>query len=164
MGRTLTFVSLAFFVGLTVGSIPRSSTSAPQDQRDAHVADLTAIESLHKADVAATLTQDPKDLSALFSENAVNLVFEKPAVGIKDITENFQKFRVQYPEFRVLKYENNVREVQIAGDWAIEIGVSQATFKMTAKDSPTSVPPKEGMRVLKRQADGSWKFAVVGLK
>jgi ketosteroid isomerase-like protein len=34
---------------------------------------------------------------------------------------------------------------------------------MSAKGEPVTVQSK-GMRVLKRQQDGSWKFAIVGLK
>jgi hypothetical protein len=34
---------------------------------------------------------------------------------------------------------------------------------MSPKDEPVSVSDK-GVRVLKRQNDGSWKFAIVGLK
>lgn len=34
---------------------------------------------------------------------------------------------------------------------------------MSAKDNAVSVQG-EGMSVLKRQSDGSWKFALVGLK
>jgi hypothetical protein len=35
---------------------------------------------------------------------------------------------------------------------------------MSQKDEPVSVKEKGSVRVLKRQSDGSWKFAVVGLK
>jgi ketosteroid isomerase-like protein len=164
MRRMFGFATLAFLAGLAVGSFSQNATHAAFDQNAAHTADMAAIDKLHNADVAATLTQDPKQLSALFSDNAVNLVFEQPAVGIKSITDSFQKFRAQHSDFQVLKYENNIKDVQIVGDWAIEVGVSQATFKMSAKDDPISVPPTEGVRVLKRQSDGSWKFAVVGLK
>jgi hypothetical protein len=34
---------------------------------------------------------------------------------------------------------------------------------MSAKDNPVTVSG-EAMRLLKRQSDGSWKFALVGLK
>jgi hypothetical protein len=34
---------------------------------------------------------------------------------------------------------------------------------MSPKDDPVSVNDK-GMRLLKRQSDASWKFALVGLK
>jgi hypothetical protein len=34
---------------------------------------------------------------------------------------------------------------------------------LSAKDNPVTVSDK-GMRLLKRQSDGSWKFALVGLR
>ena len=44
------------------------------------------------------------------------------------------------------------------------VGVgSWGTYKLSAKDDPVSVEG-EAVRVLKRQGDGFWKFAVVGLK
>ena len=78
--------------------------------------------------------------------------------------EAYAKFRKDYPEFKVLKYAPVITEVQIVdGSWAIEVGTFDATFRTSAKDQPVSVSDK-GVRVLKKQADGSWKFAVVGLK
>jgi len=35
---------------------------------------------------------------------------------------------------------------------------------MSSKDEPVTVKAQGVVRVLKRQPDGSWKFAVVGLK
>jgi hypothetical protein len=63
----------------------------------------------------------------------------------------------------VLKYAPDINDVQIVDDWAIEVGNFAGTYKMSAKDNPVSIEDK-GMRVLKRQGDGSWKFALVGLK
>jgi hypothetical protein len=40
---------------------------------------------------------------------------------------------------------------------------ANATLKMSAKDDPITVQQKL-VRVLKRQSDGSWKFALVGQK
>lgn len=54
-------------------------------------------------------------------------------------------------------------EIQIADGWAIETGDFAGTYKMSAKENPVSAQG-EGMRVLKRQTGGSWKFALVGLK
>jgi len=45
-----------------------------------------------------------------------------------------------------------------------EVGYTEATYKMSIKDNPVNFPRTPGMRVLKRQGDGSWKFALVGLK
>jgi uncharacterized protein (TIGR02246 family) len=165
MGRTSAFVILAFLAGLAIGLFARSARLGALARRDMHSGDLAAIAKLHQADVEATLKQDPVYLDQLWSDDCVKLdVPGPPIVGIKAIKEMYAKFKADYPEFKVLKYTNDMTDVQIADGWAIEVGYSEATYKMTAKDNPVSVPRAQGMRVLKRQSDGSWKFALVGLK
>jgi ketosteroid isomerase-like protein len=133
-------------------------------QKDQRAADLAAIEKLHKADIDATVAQDLNALNILWSEGAVKLdVPGPPVVGLGALKEMYDKFRATYPDFAVVKYAPVIHDIQIADDWAIEIGTFEATFKMSPKDEPVSVSDK-GVRVLKRQNDGSWKFAIVGLK
>jgi hypothetical protein len=64
-----------------------------------------------------------------------------------------------------LKYAPDVKNFQIAiaDGWEIEVGSVEATYRLSAKDNPVNVNDK-GMRLLKRQSDGSWKFVLVGLK
>ena len=164
MIRTSLIAILVFVAGLAIGSFARGAVGTLQ-QRYTHKADLAAIEKLHQADIDATLTQDLNALTTLWSDEAVNLGFPgPPVVGIKAMKEAYEKFKVDYPEFKVLRYVNVTKEVQIADDWAIELSDSEATYKMSAKESPVSVPRTRGMRLLKRQSDGSWKFALVGMK
>jgi uncharacterized protein (TIGR02246 family) len=164
MKRTSPVTILAFAAGLGIGYFARSAGIGPPKKADTHAAGLAAIERLDKADIAATLTQDPTALTTLWSDDAVNLGFPgPPVVGIKAMGEAYQKFRTDYPEFKVLKYAPDIKNVQIADDWAIEVGNFAGTYKISAKDDPVSTDGK-GMRVLKRQNDGSWKFALAGLK
>jgi hypothetical protein len=86
-----------------------------------------------------------------------------PTIGKQAIAAENAKFRVDYPDFKVLKYSPTIKSLQIADDWAIEVGVANATFQLTAKDAPTTVNDT-GVRLIKRQPDGSWKFALGGLK
>jgi hypothetical protein len=166
MARISQYVAIAFFAGLGVGvgSIDRNARSATPEQSHTRAADLAAIERLHKADVETTLTQDPALLTKLWSEGGANFGFPgPPVVGIRDIGSAYAKFRAEHPDFQVLKYAPVIDEIQIVDEWAIEVGNFGGTFKMSAKDEPVTVQSK-GMRVLKRQQDGSWKFAIVGLK
>jgi len=164
MRRTSIFMTIAFLAGLGIGYFARSAGTGTLQQRDTHAADLAAIEKLHRADVEATLTQDLSALTTLWSDDAVNLGFPgPPVVGMKAMKEAYEKFQADYPDFKVLKYAPDIKDVQIADGWAIEVVNSEATYKTSAKDDPISVQNK-GMRVLKRQSDGSWKFALVGLK
>ncbi len=163
MRRISVFVTIAFLAGLGIGFFARSAGIGTPHRTDTHAADLAAIEKLHRADVAATLTQDPSALTTLWSDDGVNLQTSPPVVGIKAIGETYQKFRADYPDFKVLKYAPEYKDVQVANGWAIEVIYGESTYKMSAKDDPVSVQGK-AMRVLKRQSDGSWKFALVGLK
>jgi uncharacterized protein (TIGR02246 family) len=167
MGRISGFVAMAFLAGLGTGLIVRSSVAAAPQQQDTHTADLAAIEKLHQADEECTLAQDPKCLTTLWSDDGINLGFPgPPAVGMKAIGEAYAKFRAQYPEFQVLKYAPDYKEMQtaIVGEWAIEVGGTAATYKMSANATPVTTPSTKGMRLLKRQSDGSWKFALCCMK
>jgi uncharacterized protein (TIGR02246 family) len=163
MTRTWVIVTLTFLAGLGIGYFARSAGIGTPHRTDPHAADLAAIENLHKADVDATLTQDPSALTSLWSDDGVNLIPGAPVVGIKALGATYAKFRTDYPNFKVLNYAPEITEVQIVGGWAIEVANTSATYRMSAKDDPVTVNSK-GMRVLKRQSDGSWKFALVALK
>jgi uncharacterized protein (TIGR02246 family) len=165
MRRISVLVTIAFLAGLAIGFFARSAGIGTLLRRNTHPADLAAIEKLHQEDIEATLKQDPIYLDQLWSNDCIKVdVPGGPVVGLKGMKQMYAKFKTDYPEFRVLKYTNDVTDVQIVHGWAIEVGYSEATYQMSAKDKPIIVPRTEGMRVLKRQSDGSWKFAVVGLK
>jgi uncharacterized protein (TIGR02246 family) len=163
MTRGSVFVTIAFVSGLALGLFAQSPGPGRHLRRVARAEDLAAIEKLHRADIEATLPQDPGALTDLFSDDAVNLAFPTPAVGHKAIREAYEKFQSEHPDFKVLKYTPNISDVQIVDNWAIEVGTFAGMYKMSAKDNPISVEDP-GIRVLKRQSDGSWKFALVGLK
>jgi len=182
MTRTPIISIVTFLAGLAIGfyahsvmyGFPRRLNDAdlariaqlqkvnPQTPNDA--ADLAAIEKLHKADVDSTLTQDPAALNLLWSDDCVKLdVPGGPVVGLKSLQSMYAKFRADYPEFHVLKYQPTITEIRIVDNWALEVGTFAATFQISPKNSPVTVNDK-GARVLKRQPDGTWKLAVVGLK
>jgi hypothetical protein len=161
MNRTSLFVAIAFLAGLAIGFFARGTGL----RRDTHAADLAAIKKLEQEDIEVTLSQDPKGLVDVWDEGGVRIKPGRPpTVGKQAIAAENEKFHKQYPEFRVLKYAPTGTEVRIAGGWGIEVGNADASYRMSAKDEPVSVNEKGGVRVLKRQSDGSWKFAVVGLK
>ena len=164
MRRTPLVTILVFIAGLGIGYFARSAGPGTLLRRATHAADLAAIEKLHQEDIRVTLLQDPKGLIDVWTEDGVRLGPGRPAVvGKKAIQADNEKFQADYPDFKVLKYAPDIKEVQIADGWAIEVGYVEATYKMSAKDNPVSIQDK-GMRLLKRQSDGSWKFALVGLK
>jgi uncharacterized protein (TIGR02246 family) len=158
MNRTSLVTLLVFVAGLGIGYFARGTVGMLQREAT-QAADLAAIEKLHRADVDATLTQDPNLLINLWSDDCVKLGVRGPAVvGKKAMQEVYENFRTNYPDFQVLKYAPEIQDVQVADGWAIEWVYYEATFQMSKKDNPVSMRLKD-LRALKRQSDGSWKFA-----
>lgn len=165
MTRMSVLVTLALIAGLMVGYFARGSRIAMLLRKDTR-ADLAAIKKLEQEDIEVTLSQDPRGLIDVWAEDGVRFKPGRPpTIGKQAIEAENEKFHTQYPEFKVLKYAPDLNTVQIAivDGWAIEIASGDAMYKMSAKDNPVSVQGKS-MRLLKRQSDGSWKFALVGMK
>lgn len=83
MRHTFLITTVVFVAGLGIGYFARGAGIGTHRSTDTHAADLAAIEKLHRADVEATLTQDPSYLTKLWSDDGVNLGFPTPVVGIK---------------------------------------------------------------------------------
>ncbi len=158
MSRTSLLTILVFVAGIGIGYFARGAMGTNHGT-NTNAADSAAIEKLHRADIQATLTQDPNELINLWSDDCVKLGVPGPAiVGKKAIQEVYGKFRAEHPDFKVVKYAPEIQDVQVVDGWAIEWVYYDATFKMSAKDNPISMRRKD-LRVLKRQSDGAWKFA-----
>jgi len=134
-------VVLVFLAGLAIGYFARSYLGTLQ-QKSTHGADLAAIENLHQEDIKVTLSQDPKGLADVWDENGVRInPGGPPVVGKPAIVDDNAKFHSQYPDFKVFQYAPNIKEADIAivDGWALEVGDTEATFKMSAKDNPDSI-------------------------
>ena len=154
-------MTISFLAVLIMSVVTRAGRTVASKPNDTLAADRAGIEKLRKADIDATLTQDPSALTMLWSDDGVNLQSPAgPVVGLKALNELYAKFRVEHPEFKVLKYSPEFKDLQIVDGWAIESVDANGTFKMSAKDDPVAVQQKL-LRVLKRQSNGSWKFALV---
>jgi hypothetical protein len=124
-------IALVFLAGLAIGYYARGAIGSLQ-HKNVHSADLAAIEKLHRADEVCTLTQDPKCLTTLWSEDGINLGFPgPPVVGIKAMVDAYAKFRADYPDFQVLKYAPDYKDMQtvIVDEWAVEVGYTDATLR-----------------------------------
>ena len=163
MRRTSVFVAIAFLAGLGIGYFVRGSVIGTPHKTDTHAADLAAIDKLHKEDIRVTLLQDPKGLLDIFTEDAVRFVpGSPPDVGKQAIQATNQKGRAEYPGFKVLSYVPKYKNIQIEGGLACEWGEHEALYKLSPESPPVSFTLR-GFEVLKRQSDGSWKFAVLVL-
>jgi ketosteroid isomerase-like protein len=161
MRRISVFVTIAFLAGLGIGYFARSAIG--RIQRRSHAADLAAIEKLRQEDIEVTLSQDPKGLIDVWTEDGVRLnPGSPPVVGRQAIEADNEKGRAQNPSFKVLSYAPDLKNIhiQIADGWAYEWGESDAKFQLSPYSPPISMHGK-GVRVMRRQSDGSWKFALV---
>ena len=84
-----------------------------------------------------------------------------PAITGKSAFREFiQQSFAKTPAARVLKYIPDIRDVQITGGVAYEWGYFDSTFKPSDQEPPVAFRAKF-VRVLKQQADGTWKFTRV---
>ena len=84
----------------------------------------------------------------------------QPDVGKQAIQVTNEKFGAEYPGFKVLSYTAKYKDIQIEDGLACEWGEHESQFKMSPEAPPVSWHGT-GFHVLKRQSDGSWKFAVM---
>ena len=110
MKRTSVFVAFAFLAGLGVGNYARSIGTSTPRRTDAHAADMAGIEKLHQKDIEVTLSQDPKGLLDIWTEDAVRFnPGNPPAVGKQAIQAENDAARAQLPGFKVLSYSATSR-------------------------------------------------------
>jgi ketosteroid isomerase-like protein len=123
--------------------------------------DRIAIERLHQQDVEATLSDDADQLAELWDENAVRLQASAPAeVGKAAIYSNDKRWQANLHGGRTLSYVPDLKDLQIVDGWAFEWGTFEVKYRKSEHGEETTLRGKV-LRLLKRQSDGSWKFARV---
>jgi ketosteroid isomerase-like protein len=149
------FVSVAVItfiaVRLPAANDTRTSKSSSED------AARIGIDRLHQQDVEATLTDKADELAKLWDSEAVRIQPGRPAeIGKGEIYANDKRWEAKPDRPRTLCYKSEIKDIQIAGDWAFEWGY----FSYQDSSDPKPMRGKV-LRVMKRQPDGSWKFARV---
>ena len=156
MRRASLITILVFVAGLGIGYFARGAVRTLQ-QRYTHEADLAAIKKLEQEDIEVTLTQDPKGLMDEWADDGVRFTpGSPPAVGRQAIGAENEKFHAQYPGFKVLSYTSKYKNLQIEDGLAWEWFEKQGEYKLSPESPPASWHAN-GLMVLKRQSDGSWK-------
>jgi hypothetical protein len=97
MRRAPIFVAIAFLAGFGIGYFVRGATTV--QQKNAHAPDLAGIEKLHHEDIEVTLSQDPKGLMDIWTEDAVRYVVGRQAIG-DDNAKGLAPYRLQGVERR----------------------------------------------------------------
>src|SRR5215472_3636675 len=152
------FGSTLFVITMLVAG----ASSAPQASHPSVEQDMAGIERLHEQDKEATLSDSADQLAKLWDKDAVRFLVNRPAeIGAAVIYADDKKWETSSRRERTLCYDMEVQDVQIAGDWAFEWGYGSGK---SAKGDKVSIQYFKVMRVMKRQPDGTWRFArVMGL-
>ena len=131
---------------------------SPDPSREASFA---AIDALHDRDVAATLSRNLDELCALFSDDGVLLAPGNPAiVGRAAFREFLSKTMSRTPKAKVIAYTPRFDGLRIDGDVAYEWGEFESVVRPDESADPTTMRARF-CRVLRRQTDGAWSFALV---
>ena len=121
--------------------------------------DLVGIERLHEQDKEATLSDSADQLAKLWDKDGVRFPAERLAeIGAAVIYADDKRWEASSGRERSLCYDLEVQDIQVAGDWAFEWGYGSYE---TSKGDNVSIQYGKLMRVMKRQSDGSWRFARV---
>ena len=130
--------------------------------RDGSEADRAAIERLHEQDRDATLSDSADQLAKLWDKDGVRFSAERLAeIGAAVIYADDKRWEMSSGRERSLCYDLEIQDLQIAGDWAFEWGYGSYKISKSGKES---ILYGKVMRVMKRQSDGTWRFArVMGL-
>src|SRR5947199_10531246 len=141
-------------VGLLGASVAVVSLAHPNSSAEQT---RIGIEQLHQLDVEATLSDKADELAKLWDSEAVRIEPGRAAeVGKPEIYANDKRWESKADRPKTLCYKSEIKDVQIVGDWAFEWGY------FSYKDSSNPKPMRgKVLRVMKRQTDGSWKFARV---
>ena len=145
-------------IALTAGVLGSDVISGKTDTR---TQDLAAIEKLHRQDIAATLSGDPRALAELWTVDAVRLEQGRPAdIGRQTIRAVDERDKAAHPGAVTVSYVPEIKDITITDGWAFEWGYFSGSYKEDAASEAKSFRAKL-LRVLRRQSDGSWRFARV---
>ena len=122
--------------------------------------DIAGIERLHQQDAAATLSDKADELAELWDNDAVRIQPGSPAeVSKAVIYASDKRWEATKGKQKTLCGRFEIQNLQVAGDWAFEW--AYVFLKENNAEGKVSTSQGKVLRVLHRQADGSWKFAWV---
>ena len=159
MARTRRAATLAACALLTSMACMSERAGVSERTADAHAQDMAAIERLRQQDIAATLAGDVAAIGELWTDDVVLLgPGQEAQIGKQAILALRERHKAAQP--RVLSYVPEIKDVTITADgWAFEWGVFTASYIEAAGGEEKRVRMNL-LRVMKKQADGSWKAAI----
>lgn len=119
--------------------------------------DKQAIRKLTEDWLAAIRTKDIARLTNMVTEDAVFLPPGLPPIrGKRAVEAMYNSF---FPQFTSIEQTVAIEEVTVAGDWAFAWGTERLELVPKAAGASPIQMEGKGMSILRRQPDGSWKFA-----
>ena len=116
--------------------------------------DVRAIEAVNQRDVQFALANDADKMMSQWTDDVVLLPSEGPIMRGRDaIADAFRG--VARPD--ILEYVLDIQEVKVLGDHAFQWGTYSYSMRPRAGGEAVRIAGKL-MRILQRQADGSWKI------
>src|SRR5215469_4106197 len=144
---------------LTIMMLIAGAVSAHQATNPSVKQDMIEIERLHEQDKVATLADSADQWAKIWDKEGIRFSADRPAeIGAAVIYADDKQWEMSGGRERTLCYDMEIQDVQIAGDWAFEWGYFSGK---SAKGDKVSIFYGKGMRVMKRQPDGTWRFARV---
>jgi hypothetical protein len=121
---------------------------------------LAGIEKLHQLDERVTLTNDPKALQEVWTNDAVRLGNGAPVdVGKQAIYATDVRNHADRPGYTITSYKPDIRDLRVVADeWAFEWGVFVAAAHPSA-DKPVVPIHGKMLRILHRESNGDWKLS-----
>jgi uncharacterized protein (TIGR02246 family) len=117
--------------------------------------DAEAIQQLTERWIAAVKAKDIDRLLGLVTEDVIFLPPSGPPIkGKKAVGDLYQ---ILFAQFDV-EQSARTEEIEVRGDWAFAWGVEQFALSARGGGQPIHMSGK-GLTILRRQPDGSWKFA-----
>ena len=147
-------IRIAFSIALALASITVTACASKKD-----TSDIEAINKLHQREMDASRKWDIDTLASLWSDDVVMLPAGEPALIGRDANRaSVTRLRDQSGSAQISDYILSFNEVKVTGDWAFEWGTYSGTLAPEGGGESLRATGKV-IRVLKKDADGSWKIA-----
>jgi len=163
MNRIFVGLSAGIAIGILAMRTRIGSTHGAAAANQDSVAAAPGIAALHRADSAATIHGIATELRDLWDSAAVRIVpGGPPTISRAAIYHEDSAYRANYPNRNIVRYVAHYPTLSVHGNTAVEWGGFEGTYVTTsaAKTDSFSIHG-DAMRVMKRQADGSWKFSLL---
>lgn len=145
---------IVFLLAFAFVSITVTSCASKKDNSD-----IDAINKLHQREMEASRKWDIDTLASLWTDDVVMLPAGEPALIGRDANRaSITRLRDQSGSAQIADYILSFNEVKVTGDWAFEWGTYSGTLAPESGGESLRATGKV-IRVLKKDADGSWKIA-----